>query len=262
MENYEQQYHAVMHTSKELDPGILDQKKVKIENFFQGIGVPTSDLHQAFQEKKISLYTAETRSIANTNMVNFVGTNSSVIVLDRNFYNDPRNQAIVGTQITHEVSHSISRLWKDNNWFVMGHSETGYSGIYEATTQMFIELIENHQLSCEEDYLYFVKNAMKTVSDVVHISRVARQFLNQDRSLEWEVQRLTKNPSWFPTFVNAMQTSYDCAKAIWYQTADRKPELNSVNKIIIQQLKQLVDAKANTDKNFKREKVVIPNLSP
>lgn len=264
METYEQQYHTVMHTSKELDSGVLDQKKIKIENFFQEIGISTTGLHQTFQEKHFSLYEGEVRSILGSNMENFDGTDSSVIVLDKKFRNNPKNQIIINTQLTHELLHSVSilRRGKDKPYFIMGHPEPGYSGMYEASIQMFAELIEGYQLTPEEDYLHFVKNAMKTVSDIVHISRVARQFLNQDRSLEWEIQGLAKNLSWFPTFTSAMQTSYDCSKAIWYQGADKKSELNSANKIIVEQLKQLVDAKANTDKNFKREKVVIPNLSP
>lgn len=262
MEKYEQQYHTVMHTSKELDSNVLIQKKTEINNFFQNIGIQTKDLQQTFQENRISLYTAEVKSIIGSNMVNFVGTDSSVIALDKKFYYDPKNQIVVNTQITHELLHSISRKWKDRKWFIMGHSEPEYLGIYEATDQMFAEIIENHQLSPKEDYLYFVKSAMKIVSSVVHVSAVARQFLNQDRSLEWEIQRLTKNSSWFPTFVDAMKNSYDCSKAIRYQGLDKKTELDSANKIIIEQLKYLIGAKASEDPNFKKEQIVLPQQSP
>jgi very-short-patch-repair endonuclease len=262
MENYEQQYHTVMHTSKELDSSVLTQKKAKIDNFFQNIGVQTKDLQQTFQENRISIYTAEVQGIIGSNMVNFVGTDSSVIVLDRGFYHDPKNKAVVDTQITHELLHNPSRLWRDKTWFVMGHSEPGYIGIYEATAQMFAEMIENHQLNAEEDYIYFVKSAMKTVSSITHVSTVARQFLNQDRSLEWEIQRLTKNSSWFPTFVDAMQNSYDCSKAVLYQGLDKKTEIDSANKIIIEQLKYLIGVKASEDLSFKKEQIVLPQQLP
>ena len=238
-ENYEQQYHALMSTSERLNPNVLTQKKAKIDRYFQSIGIPTKALQQIFQENRISLYTADVRSIIGSNMVNFVGTDSSVIVLDRRFYNDPTNQATVNTQITHELLHSVSRRQNNGAWLIMGHSESGYAGIYEATDQMFAELIENHQLNPQEDYLYFVKRAMKTVSSITHVSRIARQFLNQDKALEGEIQRLTKDPSWFPTFVSNMQHSYDCAKEIWYQKSDKKNELDSSNNTIAEQLNYL-----------------------
>ena len=261
MEKYEQQYHAVMHTSKELDPNVLTQKKAEIDIFFQNIGIQTEELQRTFRENRISLYTADVRGIVGSNMVNFVGTDSSVIVFDRDFYNDPKNQAVVDVQATHELLHSVSRRWKDGSWFVMGHSEPGHLGVYEATDQMFAEMIKNHQLSPEEDYLYFVKSAMKIVRSVVHVSRVARQFLNQDRSLEWEIQRLTGNSSWFQTFVGAMQNSYDCSKAIKYQGLNKKIELDSVNKTIIDQLRYFIDAKATNDPSFRKEQIVLPQPS-
>lgn len=121
--------------------------------FFRRFNISLNNLTRNLS-KEISVFSASVHKIHGSRMLNWPVSNGSEIYLDRDFYNNPYNNDIVNCQITHELLHSLSEL-RDPLQYFMGHrieidaatnlpKQSLYTGINEATTQMFAEMIEKN----------------------------------------------------------------------------------------------------------------------
>jgi len=206
--DYKQEYEELIKTRKYLDYNIIKDKKRNSWNYFRSLDICLKNLEKNMTNN-IFLYSAPLKEIHGTNMANWPIINGSEIYLDTCFLLDNANIEIINCQLTHEVLHSLSRkIGGGKNWF--NHNEDIYEGIDEFTTQFFTEEIEKTELNEKEDYLYFGKNIMRNLSDIIGIDKLSSQYLNNDRNFEVTFNSLSTVS--FLEFANCMNTIYELSK--------------------------------------------------
>ena len=217
MSNLDEQYRKLEQTRMILNPRIITSKKDSIKRYFRNFqDVDLTNLEQKIKDT-IILYRAPLIQIHGSNMTNWPTNNGDDIYIDINFLTKRENDDIIKHQLTHEVMHSLCR--RDNKKMMFGHEFDKNSeylrGINEAVTQIFTDDIENKILSQEEDYLYFVKNIMRVIKNLIGSSLLINQYLNNDMLFEEKFNEFTDNN--FEDFAFIMNQIYKLSKEKYYR---------------------------------------------
>lgn len=235
----EEQYAELQKYRKSQSLDEIKNKKRMAWEYFR-ILVSVSNLEQNLN-KGFSLFYAPLRQIKGVNMCCWpCKDGSKEIYVDEDFALN--NSKITNIQMTHEVLHGLSQM-KGANQYFFGHQcqendQSIYTGIDEATTQLFAEDIEQQRLKEKEDYLYFVKNIMRVMKVIFGVDKLANQYLNNNNQFEQEFNKTTNGK--FDAFVKFMNDVYILSKEKYYS------KLN-VGDI------QLLDTKKEQIANFVKE---------
>lgn len=244
----QEQYTELQKHRKQQSLDVINSKKRMAWEYFRNL-VLVNNLEQNIS-KRFSLFYAPVRQIRGSNMTCWpFQDGSKEIYIDEAFaLNNPQ---ITNIQITHEVLHGLSQM-KDGNQYFFGHQYQGngqsiYTGIDEATTQLFAEDIEQCQLGKEEDYLYFVKNTMRVMKIIFCADKLANQYLNNNNQFEQEFDKLTNGK--FSSFASLMNEVYTLSKVKHYSKLDDKgiELLETRKQQIINFVKGLVESVSKTN---------------
>ncbi len=243
----QEQYSELKKYRKPQPLDVINDKKRKAWEYFRNL-VLVNNLEQNLS-KSFSLYYAPVRQIHRSNMACWQSQDglSKEIYIDETFALN--NPLITKIQTTHEVLHGLSQM-KNGNQFFFGHRYKGngqsvYSGIDEATTQLFAEDIEKQRLSEKEDYLYFVKNIMRVMKVIFGSDKLANQYLNNNNQFEQDFNKLTGGK--FDAFVSMINEVYLLSKTKRYETLsaedmklleDRKEQILNFTKGLIRNISQ------------------------
>lgn len=206
----QEQYIELQKYRTQQPSDILINKKRKIWEYFRHF-VNVSNLEKNISNK-FSLFFAPLKQIHGATMVCWPVGDTKEIYVDEDFVK--MNPELTSVQLTHEVLHGLSQF-KVGKQHIFGHeckddSALKYTGIDEATTQMFTEDIEKRRLSKEEDYLYFLKNIMRVMKALFGKEIIANQYLNNGNQFEEEFNKLTSYK--FEPFVVLMNEVYILTK--------------------------------------------------
>lgn len=250
----QEQYNELQKYRKAQPLDIINSKKRMTWEYFRNF-VPVSNLEQNLS-KGFSLYYAPVKQIRGSNMTCWpFQDGSKEIYIDETFaLNNPQ---ITKIQTTHEVLHGLSQM-KDGNQYFFGHQYQGngqsiYSGIDEATTQLFAEDIEQQRLSEDEDYLYFVKNIMRVMKVIFGVDKLANQYLNNNTQFEREFDKLTNGK--FSSFASMMNEVYTLSKTKHYaKLSDEDMKLLDTRKgQVVNFTKVLVETLSKTNPQLTKE---------
>lgn len=225
----QEQYIELQKTRKIQSSDILKNKKRIAWEFFRNYTC-LSNL-----EKKLSLnfilYLAPLREIYGTNLVHWPNGANSEIYVDEIFAQN--NPELKNIQLQHEVLHGLSR---SNNGMELcfGHQydkdkKSNYTGLNEATTQMFTEDMSGVRLDENSDYLYTIKNIMRVIKIIFGTNDIASQYFNNSNIFEERFNRVTSFK--FEPFALLMNDVY---------MLDKKREYNLLTQ---EQIKDLEDKK-------------------
>lgn len=211
----QEQYNELLKYRKQQPLDVINNKKRMAWEYFRNF-VLVNNLEQNMI-KSFNLFYAPVRQIRGSNMVCWpFQDGSKEVYIDETFaLNNPQ---ITNIQTTHEVLHGLSQM-KDGNQHFFGHQYQGngqsvYTGLDEATTQLFAEDIEQCHLSESEDYLYFVKNVMRVMKVIIGADKLANQYLNNNNMFEQKFDSLTNGK--FSSFASVMNEIYALSKTKHY----------------------------------------------
>ena len=143
------------------------------------------------------------------------------------------NPELTNIQLQHEVLHGLSR---SNNGIELcfGHQydkdkKSNYTGLNEATTQMFAEDMSGVRLDENSDYLYVIKNVMRVIKIIFGTNDIASQYFNNSNIFEERFNRVTSFK--FEPFALLMNDVY---------MLDKKRKYNLLTQ---EQIKDLADKK-------------------
>ncbi len=242
----QEQYNELVRYRKIQSMDVINEKKRKAWEYFRK-RVPVMNLEKNLRDE-FSFYYAPVRQIRGSSLVCWPFPNRTEIYADETFALD--HLELVRLQLTHEILHGLSET-RDGKQFTFGYpyidSESIYTGINEACTQVFAEDIEQTRLSESEDYLYFIKNIMRVMKVLIGEDKLANQYLGNDTSFEESFNRLTENK--FMDFAQFMNRVYTLDKNKKYHRGnftDQDEQILSIYK------EQIVDFTKNLiEKNSK-----------
>lgn len=252
---YDDMHDELVELRKEQPIDIINLKKRMVWQYFgYSLSVPIYNLEKNIS-RKFSLFYAPVRQIKGTNMTCWPLDDETEIYIDENFaINNPQTANV---QTTHEVLHGLSQM-KGKYQYFFGHQYQGgknslYSGLNEATTQLFAEDIEQHRLNENEDYLYFVKNVMRIMKVAFGIDKLANQYLNNDTQFEQAFDKSTNGK--FSSFASMMNDIYLLSKAKHYsKISDENIKLLDMRKEqVINLTNAIVETFSHTNPQLKQE---------
>lgn len=225
----EEQYIELQKNRQQQSSDILNDKKRIAWEFFRNYTC-LSNLEKNLSSNFI-LYLAPLRKIYGTNLVNWPNGEKNEIYVDDNFA--ITNPELTNIQLQHEVLHGLS---KSNNGqeLCFGHQynkddKSNYTGLNEATTQMFAEDMSGIRLDENSDYLYTIKNVMRVIKIIFGTNDIANQYFNNSNIFEQRFNQVTSFK--FEPFVLLMNDVY---------MLDKKRKYNSLTQ---EQIKELEDKK-------------------
>ena len=252
----QEQYNELLKYRKAQPLDIIHRKKRMAWEYLRNL-VTVSNLEQNLN-KGFSLFYAPIKQIRGSNMTCWpFQDGSKEIYIDETFaLNNPQ---IIEIQTTHEVLHGLSQMKYGNQYFFghqyQGNGQSIYSGIDEATTQLFTEDIEQQRLSEDEDYLYFVKNVMRVMKVIFGVDKLANQYLNNNTQFEQEFDKITNGK--FSSFASMMNEVYTLCKIKHYaKLSDEDMKLLDTRKEqIINFTKVLIDSYLKVNRQLVQELV-------
>lgn len=170
---------------------ILNNKKRIAWEFFRNYTC-ISNLEKNLSSNFI-LYLAPLNKIHGTNMVNWPNGANNEIYVDEIFaINNPK---LINVQLQHEVLHGLSRS-NNGQELCFGHQynkddTSNYTGLNEATTQMFAEDMSGVRLDENSDYLYSIKNVMRVIKIIFGTNDIASQYFNNSNDFEERFNQVT-----------------------------------------------------------------------
>ena len=268
MNNYQEEYKQLQTYRQKLNIN-MTLKRTNIYNFFNSINIDMSNISRNLS-KSVTVYQAPLEKIHGTKLVNWPIKNGAEIYIDNDYITNKNNHKIINCQLTHELLHTISELRNPNqNFFghqlefdttTQNYKPNIYTGINEATTQMFTEMIENTELTETEDYLYFLKKTMEKLANIIGIDKLASQYVNNDRNFEAEFNKITNGKldtfatMNFDTFATIMNSIYNISKRQKYETiSEKEKEMLQIQKQEINKIIILLSNKINQYQNTEPE---------
>lgn len=176
---------------KQQSSDILNNKKRIAWEFFRNYTC-ISNLEKNLSSNFI-LYLAPLRKIHGTNLVICLNGANNEIYVDEIFaINNPR---LINVQLQHEVLHGLSRS-NNGQSLCFGHqydkdAKSNYTGLNEATTQMFAEDMSGARLDENSDYLYAIKNVMRVIKIIFGTNDIASQYFNNSNIFEERFNQVT-----------------------------------------------------------------------
>ena len=223
----QEQYIELQKSRKIQSSDILKSKKTIAWEFFRNY-TNVSNL-----EKNLSLnfvlYLAPLKTIRGTNMVNWPNGANNEIYVDEIFATN--NPKLMNVQLQHEVLHGLSRS-NNGQELCFGHQynkddTSNYTGLNEATTQMFAEDMSGVRLDENSDYLYSIKNIMRVMKAIFGINDIASQYLNNSNDFDNHFNEVTSFK--FEPFTLLMNDVYILSKNSNYNflNEEQVKELNN-----------------------------------
>ena len=247
---WEQMNEILNKGRKQLDNSILRTKKQLILDKINNIN---SSLHfNEWLNIEIPLYTAPLHLFSLGRLCVYPTEQGEVIYIDDEFYNNNENKDVVVHQYTHELLHSLRQVKKTENesvrtllfahkWFEYDHI---FTGIDEATTQMFTDDFENFRLSKEQDNsFYFIKNIMRFMKVIFGEEKLLMQYLNYNQEFEKEFNKMSNNR--FIEFARLINDIYNLEKE-----KTNIAELEYKKKEVINIVKSMVREAKKTNPNI------------
>ena len=186
---------------------IAENSLLKIWSYFNSLkNIDKTNLLKNIQNGQV-VYYAPVQKIKGSRLVNF--PTKGEIYIDGKFMQE--EPEIATFQITHECLHGVS-LIKDGKQIIFGHPSRGgsdtnkYNGVLEACTQMFAEDAEGKRLPENVDYLYYLKNIMRTMKVLFGEEILADQFLGNNTDFEVAVDSFSQYK--FDDFNSSMSNIY------------------------------------------------------
>lgn len=191
---------------KQQSSDILNNKKRIAWEFFRNYTC-IGNLEKNLSSKFI-LYLAPLNKIHGTNMVNWPNGANNEIYVDEIFATN--NPKLMNVQLQHEVLHGLSRS-NNGQELCFGHlynkdDTSNYTGLNEATTQMFAEDMSGVRLDENSDYLYSIKNVMRVIKIIFGTNDIASQYFNNSNDFEERFNQVTSFK--FEPFVLLMNDIY------------------------------------------------------
>ena len=190
-----------------------DKKRSAWEYFRSELMIPMANIEDNLS-KQFIVYVSDVKRIHGSNMSCWPFKDKTEIFVDKELYTNQFD--LVNVQLQHEVLHGLSQR-RNGTLNSFGHpldANNIYIGIDEAVTQMFAEDISDYRLPKQDDYLYFVKNAMRIVKVFFGSVDIANQYMNGDLSFEKKFNEFTNNR--FEAFAVSMKNIYLLHKKEFY----------------------------------------------